>query len=150
MCLWCFSIGAQAAEYTILSNFKEAHRVDRGLTGSAEFINSNGLPNPNSIGSAPFSGNIQAPAGMTTSYGIMADERTVLETYTLATVNHTYYDDSMDELFRLMGENNAKFGEGKVFAVHGKLVHVTSAKDLNDHTACHPNIRGTNGQRWVL
>lgn len=143
LCFWSSSaLLADAAEYTL---YKESYGMDKGM-GSAEFINVNGVPNPNSIGSVQFSGNIQSASGITNSYGLMSDERVYLETYTMATVNHTYYD-SMDELFRLMGENNAKFGEGKIFAVHGKLVHVTSAKDLNDHTACFPNIRGPNGQR---
>lgn len=148
----CSPLLATAAEYTILANFKDSQRLDKGI-GSAEFINTNGVPNHiNSIGSAQqFSGSgsnsLQSTSGITTSYGIMPEERAVLDTFTMATVNHTYYD-SMDELFRLMGENNAKFGEGKVFPVHGRLVHVTSAKDPSDHSACHPNIRDSAGHRW--
>lgn len=117
LCLACAMFSVRATEYTILTNFKEAQRSDKGASG------------------------------ITTSYGIMGEERAVLDTWTMATVNHTYYD-SMDELFRLNGENNAKFGEGKVFPAHGRLVHVTSAKDPNDHSACHPNLRASGGQRW--
>lgn len=140
ICLWwCSAALANPAEYTILSNYKESsQRLEKGLT-SAEFISGNGISN--SIGSAPFSGNVQATAGI-----MMSDDRVVFETFTMATVNHTYFDGT-EEMFRLTGENNAKFGEGRVFAVTGKLVHVTSAKDINDHTACHPKIRGTNGKR---
>lgn len=144
----CSPLLATAAEYTILANFKDSQRLDKGL-GSAEFINTNGVPNHiNSIGSTQqfASSSLQSTSGITTSYGIMPEERAVLDTFTMATVNHTYYD-LMGELFRLMGENNAKFGEGKVFPVHGRLVHVTSAKDPTDHSACHPNIRDSAGHR---
>lgn len=141
------SLVVQAAEFQMFSPFKEVDsRIDNALN-SAEFISANGIPNH--IGAAvpgsPFAGNTQSTAGMA-SYGLMADERTVFETFTMATVNHTYTDDNGEEL-QLTGENNAKFGEGKLFPAQGKLVHVTSAKDVTDNTACHPNIRGTAGQK---
>lgn len=118
-----------------------------------ESIDANGIPNQNPVGLSPFSNNVPAggatsPGGPSSPYGI-PEERGLVDTFTMATVNHTYYD-GLDELFRLMDENNAKFGEGKIFPVHGKLVHVTAVKDVNDHTACHPEITGSRGQRYVI
>lgn len=150
ICLTCLSLPvlANPSEYAILSNFKE--RPDKGLN-NAEFISGNGISN--SIASAPpfsggGSGNIQATSGI-----MMNDDRIMFETYTMANINISYADAS-DGIVRLTWENNGKFGEGRVFPVSGRLVHVTSAKDINDHSACHPKIRGTGGQRlpsepWV-
>ena len=144
--LWAYlwlgvSLFVEASEYGVLSNFKDSSpRTDK-------FINTNGggMQSHNSIGSAgQFGAAVPSSSGISTAY--MAEERTLFDTYTMATVNHTYYD-TMDELFRSTLENNAKFGEGKILTVHGKLVHVTSERDHRDHTACHPQLRGTNGRR---
>lgn len=127
------------------SSFKDSQVLDKGLN-NAEFINVNGVPNHNSIGS--FSGNLQATSsggGVPSFAGTTTDDRTVLETFTMALLRHTYYD--MDDVLRVLGDGTAKYGEGKIFPVHGRLVHVTSGKDINDHSACNANIRGTLGQR---
>lgn len=144
--LWTFlwlgaSLFVDGSEYGVLSNFKDSSpRTDK-------FINTNGggMQSHNAIGSAgQFGGAVQPGSGISTAY--MAEERHLFDTYTMATVNHTYFD-TMDELFRSTLENNAKFGEGKILTVHGKLVHVTSERDHRDHTACHPQLRGTLGSR---
>lgn len=46
----------------------------------------------------------------------------------------------------MYAQETAKYGEGQISAVSGPLVHVTTAKDRTDHTACSCDLRGTNGQ----
>lgn len=46
----------------------------------------------------------------------------------------------------MYAQETAKYGEGQISAVSGPLVHVTTAKDRADHTACSCDLRGTNGQ----
>lgn len=59
-----------------------------------------------------------------------------------ATLNFSYTGDS-DKL--IVQHEEAKYGQGKVLNVEGKLVHVTSSQNKNDHTGCDAEILGTNG-----
>lgn len=64
--------------------------------------------------------------------------------YASAFINYTYT--RQDGQHVVYGQETAKYGEGQIAAVSGKLVHVVNAIDLADHTACKCDILGTNGQ----
>lgn len=64
--------------------------------------------------------------------------------FTMAFINVSYHDEI--EGIKYESQEKAKYGEGKILDVGGILVHVTSETDMRDHTACDPNIRGTNGK----
>lgn len=64
-----------------------------------------------------------------------------MDVWVFATINISYVSEDSNEL--IVRSEKAKYGEGKILNVEGRLVHVTSATDENDHTACDANLLGT-------
>lgn len=77
-----------------------------------------------------------------TTYALKNDDRAIVDFF-YAFINYTFTEP--DGRIRTVSEDQAKYGEGQVQNVRGKIVHVTSALDKDDHTACSPDILGTNG-----
>lgn len=77
------------------------------------------------------------------AYSLPANSRLPNEVHVLAYINYTYVNEEGKVI--VSSRENARYGEGLVKTVEGKVVHVTSEKDGGDHTACHENIAGTNG-----
>lgn len=78
------------------------------------------------------------------SFSIPAEERMIGEPFVLAYINYTYTNS--DGVLNEFAEEKGKYGEGRIFNVRGELVHVTSRYDVNDHSACSPHLKGTNGK----
>lgn len=66
-----------------------------------------------------------------------------MDVWVSATLNFTYVGDEDEPITRY---EQAKYGEGKILSVEGKLVHVTSKSNISDHTGCEQNMLGTNGE----
>lgn len=79
------------------------------------------------------------------AYSLPPEERMPSEIYVLAYINYTYVNKDGKEIH--FAEEKAKYGEGRIRNVYGKVIHITSEYDLNDHTACTDRIRGTNGHQ---
>lgn len=78
------------------------------------------------------------------SYSLPADSRIPNDIFVLAFINYTYVNSEGKEVH--FSEEKAKYGEGRVKNVMGKVVHITNYEDHSDHTACSDRIRGTNGR----
>ncbi|XP_058975300.1 E3 ubiquitin-protein ligase goliath isoform X2 [Musca domestica] len=76
-----------------------------------------------------------------TTQTMAAEERIAVDIYTYAFLNYSYVDSHVK-----FSEEKARYGEGRILNVHGKLVHISDAEDIKDDTACSSNILGTNGQ----
>ncbi|XP_037941565.1 protein goliath-like [Teleopsis dalmanni] len=79
------------------------------------------------------------------SLAVMTEDRIAMDTYTFAFINYTYYGDDHIKHEVQYAEEKARYGEGRILSVKGKLVHVTDANDFTDDYACSPNILGTLG-----
>lgn len=77
------------------------------------------------------------------SYSLPPENRIPNDIFVLAFINYTYINADGQEVN--FSEEKAKYGEGRIKNVIGKVVHITNYEDLNDHTACSDRIRGTNG-----
>lgn len=64
-----------------------------------------------------------------------------LDVWVFATINISYVSDEP-----INRSEKAKYGEGKILNVEGKLVHITAIGDTTDHTACSKELLGTNGK----
>lgn len=78
------------------------------------------------------------------SYSLPPDNRLPNDIFVLAFINYTYVKSDGKEIH--FAEEKAKYGEGRVKNVVGKVVHITNGDDVNDHTACTDRINGTNGK----
>lgn len=76
---------------------------------------------------------------------LATEERIAMDMYTYAFLNYTYAENQQTRVIQF-NEEKARYGEGKILSVHGKLVHISDAEDIKDDTACSANILGTNGQ----
>lgn len=65
-----------------------------------------------------------------------------MDVWVSATLNFSYIGDNDEPITRY---ETAKYGEGKILSVEGKLVHVTSSINKSDHTGCDADMLGTNG-----
>jgi hypothetical protein len=63
---------------------------------------------------------------------------------TLAFFNVSWWDGD-EQKFKEDDHERSKYGMGQVMDVSGQLVHVTSADDINDHSACNASIRDSFG-----
>ncbi|XP_031620664.1 protein goliath [Contarinia nasturtii] len=63
--------------------------------------------------------------------------------YALAFINYTY--ERIDGHHVVFAQETAKYGEGQITSVMGKLVHVTNKYNKSDHSACS-EISGTNNK----
>lgn len=78
------------------------------------------------------------------SYSLPPDNHIPNDIFVLAFINYTYLNSDGVEVH--FSEEKAKYGEGRIKNVIGKVVHITNYEDLTDHTACSDRIRGTNGE----
>lgn len=67
-----------------------------------------------------------------------------MDVWVFATINISYYSAESDEYVNR--SEKAKYGEGKILNVEGKLVHITSTRDLTDHSGCDEEMLGTKGR----
>jgi len=65
--------------------------------------------------------------------------------YNFAFLNWSYVDSENTICENDFPEEKARFGEGKVLNVTGRLIHISTADDDSDDFACTPYIRGTRG-----
>ncbi|XP_034476587.1 protein goliath isoform X3 [Drosophila innubila] len=72
------------------------------------------------------------------------EERIPVDVYNFAFLNWSYVDENTicESEF---SEEKARYGEGKVLNVTGRLIHISTADDDSDDFACTPYIRGTRG-----
>jgi len=64
-----------------------------------------------------------------------------MDVWVFATINVQYMSDEF-----INRTEKAKYGEGKILNVEGKLVHITSRKSILDHTGCDKDLLGTMGK----
>lgn len=66
-----------------------------------------------------------------------------MDVWVFATINISYYSFESEEFVNR--SEKAKYGEGKILNVEGKLVHITSPREKEDHTGCDEDMLGTKG-----
>jgi len=66
---------------------------------------------------------------------------------TLAFINVTYYDSNGKENVKNDVNEQSKYGMGRVMDVQGKLVHVSDAENLDDHTGCNTSLLDSFGHK---
>lgn len=76
---------------------------------------------------------------------LASEERITMDVYTYAFLNYSYMENQQLRIVNYQ-EEKARYGEGKILSVQGKLVHISTPEDLKDDTACSNNLLGTNGQ----
>lgn len=85
-------------------------------------------------------------ANATHTFASLPDERTAhQDIYNFAFLNWSYVDGDNSVRELEFQEEKARFGEGKVLNVTGRLIHISTADDESDDFACTPYIRGTRG-----
>ncbi|KAL7736997.1 hypothetical protein ACLKA6_008853 [Drosophila palustris] len=83
-------------------------------------------------------------ANLTHSYGT-PEERIPVDVYNFAFLNWSYVDSENTICESEFSEEKARYGEGKILNVTGRLIHISTADDDSDDFACTPYIRGTRG-----
>lgn len=78
-----------------------------------------------------------------TTYALKNDDRNMVDFF-YAFINYTFTN--ADGNVETISENQAKYGEGQVKNVGGRIVHVTHETNHLDHTACSATLRGTTGE----
>lgn len=76
---------------------------------------------------------------------LATEERIAVDVYTYAFLNYSYMESQQLRVVNYQ-EEKARYGEGRILTVQGKLVHISTTEDLKDDSACTVNLRGTNGQ----
>ena len=71
----------------------------------------------------------------------LLEDRAMYDIYNYAYLNYT--DEENKPVY--YEEEQARYGEGKILDVKGKLVHISDESDVMDDTACSPNLLGTLG-----
>ncbi|XP_064535954.1 E3 ubiquitin-protein ligase goliath [Drosophila montana] len=84
------------------------------------------------------------PANATLVFGSIADER-LSDFYNFAFLNWSYVDSENIPCEIEFTDEKARYGEGRVLNVTGRLIHISTADDISDDFACTPYIRGTLG-----
>ncbi|KAH8420984.1 hypothetical protein KR222_000623 [Zaprionus bogoriensis] len=79
------------------------------------------------------------PPNVTHTYASLED------TYNFAFLSWSYVDVENSVRESEFNEEKARYGEGKVLNVTGRLIHISTAEDDSDDFACTPYIRGTRG-----
>ncbi|XP_068147085.1 LOW QUALITY PROTEIN: E3 ubiquitin-protein ligase goliath [Drosophila tropicalis] len=84
------------------------------------------------------------PANATHTFASI-DDRMASDIYNYAFLNWSYVDH--DNIFQTVDfpQEQARYGEGRVLNVTGRLVHISTADDAADDYACTPFIHGTLG-----
>lgn len=85
------------------------------------------------------------PANATHSYTSIGEERLTMDFYNFAFLNWSYVDSQNIGREVDFSEEKARYGEGRVLNVTGRLIHISTADDISDDFACTPYIRGTLG-----
>ncbi|KAI9579514.1 hypothetical protein GQX74_006051 [Glossina fuscipes] len=86
-----------------------------------------------------------AAANANTSQTFPNEERITMDVYTYAFLNYSYKENNIIQQVNF-NEEKARYGEGKILTVQGRLIHVSASNDVNDDTACTSSILGTKGQ----
>uniref|UniRef100_A0A1A9VVP5 PA domain-containing protein n=1 Tax=Glossina austeni TaxID=7395 RepID=A0A1A9VVP5_GLOAU len=86
-----------------------------------------------------------AAANANTSQTFANEERITMDVYTYAFLNYSYKEHNIIQQVNF-NEEKARYGEGKILTVQGRLIHISASNDVNDDTACTSNILGTKGQ----
>ncbi|KAH8373539.1 hypothetical protein KR200_010342 [Drosophila serrata] len=73
------------------------------------------------------------------------EDRIAVDVYNYAFLNWSYVDHSNILCSMDFPQEQARYGEGKVLNITGRLVHISATDNVNDDFACTPYIRGTMG-----
>lgn len=73
------------------------------------------------------------------------EDRIAVDVYNYAFLNWTYVDHSNILCSMDFPQEQARYGEGKVLNITGRLVHISATDNVNDDFACTPYIKGTMG-----
>ncbi|XP_046811206.1 protein goliath [Lucilia cuprina] len=76
---------------------------------------------------------------------LASEERIAMDVYTYAFLNYSYMENQQLRVVNYQ-EEKARYGEGKILTVQGKLIHISTPEDPKDDSACSSNLLGTNGQ----
>ncbi|ALC42820.1 gol [Drosophila busckii] len=85
------------------------------------------------------------PPNATSAMGSLGEDRVTVDVYNFAYLNWSFVDGDNTLYTIEFNEEKARYGEGKVFNVTGRLVHISMVDDYADDYACSPFIRGTQG-----
>lgn len=83
-----------------------------------------------------------------TTYAIKSDEQRMMVDFVYAFINYTYTNG--DGKMISISNDQAKYGEGQIKNVGGRLIHLTNEFNHDDHSACTPEIRGTHGDELPM
>lgn len=75
------------------------------------------------------------------------DQRMVVD-FVYAFINYTYTNG--DGQMISISREQAKYGEGQIKGVGGRLIHITNEFNHDDHSACTTEIRGTHGDELPM
>ncbi|KAH8233518.1 hypothetical protein KR026_009157 [Drosophila bipectinata] len=84
------------------------------------------------------------PANATHTFAGM-EERIAVDVYNYAFLNWSYLDHGNTICETDFPQEQARYGEGRVLNVTGRLVHISTTENVSDDYACTPYIRGTMG-----
>lgn len=84
------------------------------------------------------------PANATHTFAGM-EERIAVDVYNYAFLNWSYPDHGNTICETDFPQEQARYGEGRVLNVTGRLVHISATENVSDDYACTPFIRGTMG-----
>ncbi|KAH8401052.1 hypothetical protein KR009_002699 [Drosophila setifemur] len=84
------------------------------------------------------------PANNTHTFAGMED-RIAVDVYNYAFLNWSYVDHGNTLCETDFAQEQARYGEGKVLNITGRLVHISATENVSDDYACTPYIRGTLG-----
>ncbi|XP_043642620.1 protein goliath isoform X2 [Drosophila teissieri] len=95
------------------------------------------------------------PGNGTHSFSGMED-RIAVDVYNYAFLNWSYVEHGNMLCNMEFAQEQARYGEGKVLNVTGRLVHISATDNFSDDYACTPYIRGTlgaptpdKGETWI-
>jgi len=84
------------------------------------------------------------PGNGTHTFASMED-RIAVDVYNYAFLNWSYVEHGNTLCNMDFAQEQARYGEGKVLNVTGRLIHVSAADNASDDFACTPYIKGTLG-----
>lgn len=79
---------------------------------------------------------------------IKTDEQRMMVDFVYAFINYTYTNG--DGQMISISREQAKYGEGQIKNVGGRLIHITNEFNHDDHSACTMEIRGTHGDELPM
>lgn len=98
---------------------------------SAILLSVSGSSIPNEVDS--FASPLDFSNGIS-SIAIPVEERRPADNYVLAIINIRYTKNNSEHT--VVGDQIAKYGEGRILNVTGRLIHVTNMDDKHNHTGC--------------